>query len=125
MDDIIMKRNGRKEYTVAAIADILASSKYQMNAPVDEGVEYFLHVDEDGNIVNGWHGYSECFTYLIPIEDYDISEEDIETYGRDDDGNFAWWDSSFIPDRENLDCKAFAECVGSLTDDLNKYLRYI
>lgn len=128
MKEIFMKRDGRKEYTREEIAHALASlnsSEPGDISGVGEKITYFLHVDDDGNILRNQYGENECFIYTIDIEDYDITEEDIETYGFDDDGNFAWWDSSFIPDRENLDCKPFAECVDSLTDEVNEYLRHI
>lgn len=126
MKKVFIKRNGRKEYTREEIAHALVSlGSNEPENNCDEGkITYFLHIDDEGNIIGGTEGERYCFTYTIPIKDYNISEQDIEKYGFDDDGNFAWWDSSFIPDRENLDCKPFAECVDGLTDEVNEWLKH-
>ena len=125
MKEIFTERNGRKRYTKEEVAYALASLNSSEPGDVTgngEKVTYFLHVDDEGNILRNSNGEDECFIYTIDIDEYKISKEDVETYGFDDDGNFAWWDSSFLPDRENLDCKAFAECVDSLTDEVNQYI---
>ncbi len=123
MKTIAKQREDRKEYTREEIASVLAS----LNSCEPDGdmVTYFLHVDDDGNILDSKDGEEECFICNIPIEDYDITENDIATYGTDDNGEFAWWDSSFLPDHENLSCKAFAEAVDQLTAEVNAYLKEI
>ncbi len=129
MKTIVKQREGRKEYTREDIAEVLASFGQLCEPDIaydgTEMVVYFLHVDDEGNILGDMDGEEECFICRIPIEDYDITESDIEKYGTDDRGEFAWWDSSFLADHENLSCEAFAEAVDQLTAEVNAYLREI
>ncbi len=123
MKEIAKQREGRKEYTREEIAEVLAS----LNSCEPDGdmVTYFLHVDDDGNILANTDGEEKCFIYTISIEDYNVTESDIEKYGTTDDGEFAWWDSSFLPDHESFSCEAFAEAVDQLTAEVNAYLKEI
>ncbi len=72
---------------------------------------YYLHVDDEGNILGSKDGEEECF----------ISRVGIWEYGIDEDNS----DESFddIYSNENLDCEAFADCVDDLTDQINRYIK--
>ena len=116
MRNIYMSRNGRTEYTREEIAKALADLNSCEGGDIhgqSAAVTYFIHVDVEGNILVNMDGEENCFIYTITCDEYCINEEDwAET-----------WDSSFIPEHENFGCKAFADAVDALTDQVNAWLK--
>lgn len=111
-----MNRDGRSEYTVEEIAKALASLDSSEGGDIHgqgAAVTYFLHIDDEGNILDGMDGEEECFISTITCDEYGIDEEDWEET----------WDSSYLPDHENLECEAFRNAVEYLTDQVNTWIR--
>ncbi len=125
---IYMERNGRKEYTREEIAKALADLQSCEGGDIygqGEAVTYFLHMDDEGNILTDKDDQDACFIYTINMDDYEASEEDLENYGVAEDGSFNWWDSRFLPDHETLGWDRFADAVDSLTEEANAFLKEI
>ena len=116
MKNIYMSRNGRTEYTRKEIAKALADlNSCECGDIHGQGaaVTYFIHVDDEGNILANMSGEEDCFIYTITCDEYGVDEEDwTET-----------WDSSFIPEHEKLECVAFAAAVDELTDQVNAWIK--
>lgn len=122
---IYMERNGRKAYTREEIAKALADLQGNEGGDVHgkgEAVTYFLHLDEDGNIIENMDGEEECFVSTIRMDDYEASEEEFKKYGACEDGSLNWWDSSFLADHETLGWDRFEDAVDSITEEVNAFL---
>ena len=120
MKGIYTNRNGRNEYTVAEIAKALAELNSCEPGDVSgQGayITYYLHLDDEGNILESQYGEEECFVYSIHCTDYGFSEEEWEKLGDD------LWDSTFYEEHENLEFEPFADCVRELTEQANKWLK--
>lgn len=78
----------------------------------DTKVVYYLHVKEDGTIVDDYQKADASFTSSISWEDYGV---DWET-----------WETPFTAfstyDYERMDFKPFAEVVEDLTNQANEWL---
>lgn len=116
MANIYMDRNGRTEYTREEIAKALADlNSCEAGDSFGQGaaVTYFIHLDDNGSILKSFDGEEECFIRTITCDEYGVAEEDWDEA----------WDSSFISDHESLECKAFADAVDDLTDQVNAWLK--
>ncbi len=120
MKRIYANRNGRKEYTVAEIAKALAELNSSEPGDVSgQGacITYYLHLDDEGNILKSFDGEEECFVYSIDFTDYGFNEEQWEDLGD------KLWDSTFYERYENLEFKPFFDCVDALTDEANNWIK--
>ena len=116
MKNIYMSRNGRTEYTREEIAKALVDLNNNEGGDIHgqgAAVTYYIHVDDEGNILGDTYGAEDYFIYTITCDEYGVDEEDwAET-----------WNSSFIPEHENLECVAFAAAVDDLTDQVNAWIK--
>lgn len=114
--DIYMERNGRSEYTKEDIAKALAELNSCEGGDIHGqgyAVTYFIHLDDEGNILENLEGEEICFIRTIYCEEYGVDEAE-------------WgdiWDSTYLSNHETLDCKAFANAVRDLTDEVNSFLK--
>ena len=120
MKSIYVERNGRNEYTVAEIAKALA--ELNSSEPGDvfgQGayITYYLHLDDEGNILESCDEEEECFVYSIHCIDYGFSEEEWEKLDAD------LWDSTFYEEHEKLEFEPFADCVDALTNEVNNWIK--
>lgn len=124
---IYLERNGRKEYTKEEIANVLASlpscevdetSVLPPRKREDMVFIYYLHVDDEGNVLSDFYGEADCFTSRVGIWEYGIDEENSDDYFDE----YGHTDGDFIYENENLECEAFTNVVEDLTDQVNAYL---
>ena len=138
--DCCLERNGRKHYSKEEIAKVLADwgqlAEPECPPYVErESVTYYLHVDEDGNIM--LYPSVESFTCTIEFRKFDITDEDFRKYGvidedhsldiyyNDDDDEIRrlnWWESDFLDDHATLNCEAFVSVVEDLTNQVNEWI---
>lgn len=113
--NIYMARNGHAAYTKEEIAMALADlNSYEVGDIHGQGaaVTYFIHLDDNGNILKSLDGEEECFVRTITCDEFGLTEDE--------------WDSlemlSFLWDHEVLECEAFADAVDDLTSNVNEWL---
>ena len=113
--NIYMDRNGRTAYTKEEIAMALADlNSCEVGDIHGQGavVTYFIHLDDNGNILKNLDGEEECFIRTITCDEFGLTEDE--------------WDSleilSFLWDHEVLECEAFADSVDDLTSNVNEWL---
>lgn len=102
------------KYTKEDIANALAtfnSSEYGDIHGRGAAVTYFLHLDDDGNILPNLDGEKVAFIATAKCSDYGVGEEEWKEL----------WDSDFLSEHENLDCEAFADVVDSLLTQANEW----
>ena len=77
----------------------------------DYGVDYYIHIGDDGTFYRCFDAADATFTATITPADYDLTSEE-------------WAEKSpeYFYDRETLDNTAFAEVVDNLTEQVNAYL---
>lgn len=109
---IVKRREYGQRYTKEEICKVL------QDLPSSDGgynnlreIYYYIHLDTDGNILDGCRDAEETFVRKITNEDYGLTEEEWDNM-----------DCEWIFDQENLSCKAFADTVEDLTDQVNDYL---
>lgn len=120
MKSIYVERNERNKYTVEEIAKVLHElSSCECGDVSGQGayITYYLHLDDEGNILESCDEEEECFVYSIHCTNYGFSEEEWEKL--DDD----LWDSTFYEEHEKLEFEPFADCVDALTDEVNNWIK--
>ena len=107
-----------KKLTKEQVAEALMDNASSENEGLDEEdteVVYYLHVKEDGTIVDDYQKADASFTSSISWEDYGV---DWET-----------WETPFTAfstyDYERMDFKPFVEVVEDLTNQANEWLASI
>lgn len=99
-----------KEQVFEALCDNASSENEGLGE--DTKVVYYLHVKEDGTIVNDYQEADASFTSSISWEDYGV---DWET-----------WETPFTAfstyNYERMDFEPFAEVVEDLTNQANEWL---
>ena len=104
--NIYMDRNGRTAYTKEEIAMALADlNSCEVGDIHGQGaaVTYFIHLDDNGNILKNLDGEEECFIRTITCDEFGLTEDE--------------WD------HEVLECEAFADAVDDLTSEINAWLK--
>lgn len=119
-----MKKQITREEVASALADYQSIEfESTMSAPYDRSCcTYYLHITDDGEIVNGYMKADESFhveydyAYLYPEIDWEAEEEEYEESISD-------FDPSRIYDAETLENEHFAEVVDELLKMANDYLK--
>ena len=97
-----------KKLTIDQVAAALASSKYVSVELYDDGIEYWLHIDEDGNIVPFVQDAAESFVYPI-------RSDEIPGFAEAED-------MDFIYTQESMETGWFYDAVCSLTAQANAWI---